>query len=112
MASRIAKGIMKTEALEQITEATAGIGALHGIEPLSLPMQGNDPDLLAAQQLVAVAAYLTALRDILEGKANAETPQATPETEGQGLLTSDTPLDAEVVIPDEPPAHPMRRKGR
>jgi hypothetical protein len=77
MASKAAIAILRADSIEAINNAASRIGVLLNIAPLSIPTNGKDADLLQAQQLEAIGAYLQGLGDALTEQMTI-TPERAP----------------------------------
>jgi hypothetical protein len=90
MATKTAIAILRADSIGAINSAASRIGGLLSIAPLDLPTTGRDPDLLQAQQMSVIAAYLQGLGDALdESMAVSPTPVVKVTTSPRSRAAKD-----------------------
>jgi hypothetical protein len=113
MAGKVALMYRRHEAIERLTAALDALRDRLGIDDLSIPMIGKDPDLLAVLQIEAMADVAEAVGQKLDtptdATADASTDDAANEPAASEDVADDTTDTADT--PDEPPA-PAEQKAK
>jgi hypothetical protein len=96
MAGKIALMYRREEARNRLTTALDGLMDRLGIDDLSIPMIGKDPDLLAVQQIEAMADVAEAIGAKLSAPKKSKKSKAAEAEE-----TTDSEDEAEAQEADE-----------
>jgi hypothetical protein len=112
MAGKVALMYRRHEAIERLTAALDALRDRLGIDELSIPLTGKDPDLLAVLQIEAMADVAEAVGQKLDTPtdetADASTDDAATEPAVAEGVADDTTDTADAT--DEPPA-PAEQKA-
>lgn len=88
MATLVATALIRSEAVERIEAAQRRLKKSLGVDPVELPTQGKDPQLVTAYQFAGFADYLDAVADAAAEQAKAakhsETATDAPVSKAKG----------------------------